>query len=62
MSPNTSQSVMCVCVCMSVCMCVCVVVLFTVVNTDPKCYWLTNYVEVCMCVCVCVCVYSGQDF
>jgi len=21
-------------------------VLFTVENTDPKCYWLTNYIEV----------------
>ena len=24
------------------------VVLFTVENTDPKCYWLTNFVEVCI--------------
>ena len=31
-------------------------VLFTCENTDPKCYWLTNYIEVGVCVCVCVCV------
>jgi len=25
-------------------------VLFTVENTDPKCYWLTNYLEVITCI------------
>ena len=23
-------------------------VLFTVENTDPQCFWLTNYLEVCL--------------
>ena len=23
-----------------------IIVLLTVENTDPKCYWLTNYIEV----------------
>lgn len=30
-------------------------VLFTVESTDPECYWLTNWVEVCQHVCLVFC-------
>ena len=33
--------------------------LFTCENTDPKCYWLTNYIEVGVCD-VGVCAYFGR--